>query len=96
MFDAHPPFQIDGNFGFTTGVAETLMQNCHGDIHWETALHDEWKNGSYSGLRERGGFRIVSMDWKDGKIVRLIVKSNLGGNAACVYTMPKIFMGNQE
>lgn len=80
LFDAHPPFQIDGNFGCTSGITEMLMQSANGDLHVLPALPDGWRAGSITGLRAIGGFEIVSMKWKDAKLEKIVVKSLLGGN----------------
>ena len=75
LLDAHPPFQIDGNFGALNGICEMLLQSDGENIYLLPALPDKWKNGSVKGLAARGNI-TVDIEWADGKITDYILRGN--------------------
>ncbi|WP_221391185.1 glycosyl hydrolase family 95 catalytic domain-containing protein [Dyadobacter sp. NIV53] len=92
FFDAHPPFQIDGNFAGTAGMSEMLIQSHLTDIYLLPALPSVWKEGAVKGLKARGGFE-VNMDWKKNKLVRASVKSFSGQKCVIRTNNPIVVTG---
>mgnify|MGYP002225831655 CR=1 FL=1 len=84
LWDTHPPFQIDGNFGGTAGITEMLLQSHMGFIQLLPALPDAWKDGSISGICAKGNFE-VDMIWENHQLKEAVVRSNAGGNCVIKY-----------
>ena len=95
LFDAHPPFQIDGNFGCAAGIAEMLVQSHAGVIHLLPALPDVWSKGEIKGIRCRGGFLIDEMKWNDNELKSVTLDSTLGGLLRLRSSTPLYYNGEK-
>lgn len=94
LFCGHPPFQIDGNFGGTAGIAEMLLQSYSGEIHLLPAIPAAWAKGASSGLMAKGNFE-VGMEWSNSKIRKAVIKSNKGGECIVRSAVPLRLAGSQ-